>query len=143
MYKGIYGSIERDLLEVNFFRNRKKEAMEKMSLPRAVELYYGVIKQFCSPGPKNCRRTHIINIFNTIEDWFLLDSAIQYCEANRTLEKEFILTYGYWTALRMLTRRTLKKEFDSYICNVVKNHNNSTLGMLEKTKKYVVVPTGR
>lgn len=54
MYKGIYGSIERDLLEVNFFRNRKKEAMEKMSLPRAVELYYGVIKQFCSPGPKNC-----------------------------------------------------------------------------------------
>lgn len=120
MYKGIYGSIENDLLEINFFRNRKKEAFDQMSLPRAVEMYYGVIKPFCSTVSR--RKLQIINVFNTIEDWFLLDSAVQYCESNKAIEKEFILSYGYWTVMRMLTRRSLRNEFDDYIKKLVLQH---------------------
>lgn len=122
MYKGIYGTIEKDLLEINFFRNRKKEALERVDLPKAVELYYGVIREFCYVSPRSWRRKRIINVFNTIEDWFILDAAVQYCNANKVLEKDFITAYGYWTAMRMVTRKNLRDGFDDYIKKLVIQH---------------------
>lgn len=93
MYIGIYGSIEKDLLEVNFFR-RYKDKVCKMTDSHARDLYNGVIIPYVYfPELMKLRVYQILfakelrkqeakvkHLFDTIEDWYTLDFARRKCE---------------------------------------------------------------
>lgn len=88
MYTGIYGNIEKDLLEINFFRSYKDKVC-RMSDAQAMDLYNGVIIPYVYL-PRMLELTwyaklighdsRVKHLFETIEDWYTLDFACKKCE---------------------------------------------------------------
>lgn len=78
MYKGVYGSVEEDLLQIGKFNSIKMGVM-RMPLHQRIDIYYGVYKVYIKPasGKKEIKTKHL---FSSLFDWFKLDFSVKTVE---------------------------------------------------------------
>lgn len=79
MYKGVYGGIEEDLLNIGRFNSIKMGVM-RMSEQQIVDIYYGVYKTYIKPDkPRKDDKTR--HLFETLYDWFRIDFSVKFMES--------------------------------------------------------------
>lgn len=75
MYKGVYGNLIEDLLNIGKFKLYKNMTM-RMSTNERYDIYFGVYLNFV----KNKNNDNVVCLFDTIYDWFRIDFSVKYVE---------------------------------------------------------------
>ena len=90
MYKGVYGNLIEDLLNIGKFKLYKNMVM-RMSTNEKYDIYFGVYLNFV----KNKNNDNVVCLFDTIYDWFRIDFSVKYVEnkLNETINRSFYKEY--------------------------------------------------
>ena len=90
MYKGVYGNLIEDLLNIGKFKLYKNMVM-RLSTNEKYDIYFGVYLNFV----KNKNNDNVVCLFDTIYDWFRIDFSVKYVEnkLNETINRSFYKEY--------------------------------------------------